>query len=175
MLPAAIQGGQGVGSRPESQGPTPDPKAFEHALASRPAHPIELEKTEDFSLGNAYSLAWMAELAYDDPGEIQETLSQWGFSTVRFIDNGETDTEGFVASNGEATVLAFRGSEAKWEDWGNNLRAWRTEGALEGSVHAGFHRALESVWGDVTSALAEVGGADPGLWIGGRWLGGGLA
>ncbi|MGF1525744.1 MAG: lipase family protein, partial [Candidatus Competibacterales bacterium] len=54
-------------------------------------------------------------------------------------------------------------------------RAGRPGGAVVVCVHAGFHGALEWVWGDVTSALAVVGGDDPALWIAGHSLGGGLA
>lgn len=74
-------------------------------------------------------------------------------------------------------VVSFRGTEAdQWSDIKVDVKMWKT-GLAEGwgSVHKGFHAAYGSVRELLTDKLAEVDGAEIGVWITGHSLGGALA
>lgn len=105
--------------------------------------------------------------AYDTPEEIIAWAASKGLQSEPFHEP-QTDTHGFVASNKELLVLAFRGS-ASHRNWLTNSRIARKDHA-----HAGFAEAEEKSWDLAISRLM----ADPGsrrILVTGHSLGGALA
>jgi predicted lipase len=90
-----------------------------------------------------------------------------------------TDTEGFVGSDGDSTVVAFAGTE-EIKDWMTNSRCEMVEVPLPGDyyvqVHRGFYEAYTSV-GDQVQELIEQhsNGKAKKLIFVGHSLGGALA
>lgn len=84
-------------------------------------------ESKDFKMVNAWWLADISTLVYDDPGRVEDELTGRvggrltgvgaGFTRAEFIDSplenklGHIDTQCFVASNDDIAVVAFRGSE----------------------------------------------------------------
>ena len=133
---------------------------------------------------NALLLAKAAQLAYyHDEDYVQRQLTGWGLPESYHFDHKET--QGFVATNDEAIILAFRGTEVpQLRDWMTDLRTWLDPGP-QGEVHSGFQKALHDVWDEVWSQIqiyqgqkqdgAIITGSGKSLWITGHSLGAGLA
>lgn len=83
-------------------------------------------ESKEFKMVNAWWLADISTLVYDDPQRVEgqligrdgvEPIESAGFTHVEFIDSsledqlGHIDTQCFVASNADLAVVAFRGSE----------------------------------------------------------------
>jgi hypothetical protein len=134
-----------------------------------------------FTRVNAAWAAELAMLAYAQDGEtamqwegVASRLSAAGFASAQPIgDWAGPGTQAFLATHLEFAVLAFRGTEpADWSDvlldlgvlpsgeqWDSGLPGrgtWRglaaalTHGTL---IHAGFQRALNTVWPQIESCL----------------------
>jgi triacylglycerol lipase len=125
-----------------------------------------------FSLTNAYALAFASKLAYQSKEEIYIKLLEQHFNT-EFIKEASTDTQLFIAHNGSAIVIAFRGHE-KFKDWLTNAGIDFRDTSY-GLVHKGFDQALDSVWSQITATLEKIQQYGQPLWINGHSLGGALA
>ncbi len=114
------------------------------------APPAAFSRKDGFDTATARALAWSAQLAYEtaDGAKFSRILGRWGwtpeatiaadFSSVLPI----SSTSGFIARAGDATIIAFTGTEPE------NLLQWVrnvTIGAEEG-VHEGFEAGVEAVW-----------------------------
>lgn len=130
---------------------------------------------------NACSLATVASLVYEPEDKIRDTVNAWGFDFFKFFDGKKTGTQGFLASNADIILLAFRGTEAtKIKDVGADakirMKPELTDVVAEGKAHRGFQEALDDVWQDV---LAEVRAQQQSkarpLWVTGHSLGAALA
>ena len=105
-----------------------------------------------FDLPAARALAWAAQLAYEtaDEAKFSRILARWGWSLETIVAGDFNSvlpiatTNGFVVRAGDATVIAFAGTEPE------NLLQWVrnfTFGAGEG-VHEGFEAGVEAVWAE---------------------------
>jgi triacylglycerol lipase len=141
--------------------------------------PAEFDTTAlGFSLQNALLLARACEAAYlKNEDRLVDTAGQLGLAEVIrsfsvVVPEEDTDLHGVVAGGEGMAVLVFRGTDS--------LQEWlRDEVILQkpgfgGLVHKGFADALDTLWGELEPALAEVlSGRD--LWVAGHDLGGALA
>jgi len=143
-----------------------------------PYNRFDLDLNADtYSPQNALSMALACQLSYQSEGDIHQQLKEWGFSHVVHL-NAEKgmaiDTQGFVASNDDITLIAFRGSESL-RDWGTNLNSMTDPGPFKNTrVHEGVLKALLSVMLDLTEAIVQRGNSTP-LWLTGHSLGAALA
>ncbi len=131
-------------------------------------------KQTTWSGNNSLSCAMAAELAYRDAATIKAQCAAWGLPTCTFLNL--VDSQGFVASNGDLVLLAFRGTEPE------NLRDWMTDADIPlvpfsagGLVHKGFLGALDDMWADVVAAIKAQQTRGQTLWITGHSLGAALA
>ena len=126
-----------------------------------------------WSSNNALACAMASQLAYSEGGAIDKAVKGWGFAKSVFLDRRET--QGFVASNANMILISFRGTEPKQLlDWMTDADAIPVD-FLGGKVHAGFLRALNYIWDDVTSAIAALQTDAQSVWITGHSLGAALA
>lgn len=133
-----------------------------------------------YSDRTAWVMASMAQLVYDrfeEGGRIRdlliEKLKSGGFELLGEFHAPQTDTQGFLVSNGEYAVLAFRGTEVtKGTDIKTDAKAFRAS-VFEGRVHRGFAEAYKSIEVQVLKALPKVKGLP--LYITGHSLGAAVA
>jgi len=128
---------------------------------------------KEWSAQNALNLARLSQISYDNFAYVVHEPDLGDFPYLVLFDRRET--QGFVAANDDCVVLAFRGTEPEsLRDWMTDADAIPTQFLTSGlHVHAGFARALEYVWKDVTEALAPHKGKP--LYITGHSLGAALA
>lgn len=129
-----------------------------------------------FSLVNAGWLADCSLLVYltNETDVTNRLVRDGGFSDVTCIGFERPGAQCFVARRDEGTVVCFRGTEvSEWQDLvaDADLILAPNEGSDQGaSVHRGFLRSLDTVWGEVENAL------DGGnVWFTGHSLGAALA
>lgn len=134
---------------------------------------------------NAWWLAELSLLAYNEPGFVKKTLEDLELGlTVKPLLNGKS-TQGFIVEGSGFTIVAFRGTE--FFLLGRDLRTLRgavtdaltdaqailvkAPAPARGRVHLGFRRALDEVF-DQLSGLHD---SDRAVWLTGHSLGGALA
>jgi len=131
-----------------------------------------------FSALTALGLAQFSELAYREPDEIRTVLDEGGMR-MTWIEDKASDTQLFVASDDDVTVVCFRGTQEK-RDWLTDLDSSRVEYEKpEGvntkwMVHRGFWIAYALIAEKLLEAIREHGAHKP-LLITGHSLGGALA
>lgn len=113
--------------------------------------------TRGFTLNNAYWTAWAALQAYGGEAQKRERLRAVGLERIRFFDDRASSLQGFVASDGEKTIVAFGGT--------NDLKDAITDLSFDpttqpvpgipGRVHRGFARALENTWNELEATILE--------------------
>lgn len=127
-----------------------------------------------YSTTNALALAQMANLAYQSRTTIRRTTKGWGFDPNHFRFFDREGTQGFAVANGDALIVAFRGTESEINDILTDVNV-RFGGGPLGDVHEGFLLALGDVWRDVRDALDDLAGSSRSLWLTGHSLGAALA
>ncbi len=65
-----------------------------------------------FDIVIAKTMIDFSRLAYKDEPEIREELERMGFEFQAFLNDDETDTQGFVATDSSKIYVAFRGTES---------------------------------------------------------------
>ncbi len=114
--------------------------------------PINLKSFDtSFSPQKAHLLSQASKLAYQKGTVIVKAAKDYGFKKVKYIENKQTSTEGFVASTDDFIVVTFRGTQ-QWRDWLTDARFIQTEGKL-GEVHSGFHWAYKSIEDNLNDAI----------------------
>ncbi len=142
-------------------------------------------------VGNAYWLARSADLAYEtDAGKLARMIESWGMrarsfsvsqkATVKGVEIGVVDTQGFVAVDEQAVLVCFRGTEpSKPGDIVTDARFELTDAQdyADGAcrVHTGFKQAIDAAWADVSALLSDSGVTTQSVWFAGHSLGGALA
>ncbi|MEM6531199.1 MAG: hypothetical protein AAF654_01180 [Myxococcota bacterium] len=127
-----------------------------------PVHTLDVRKPAEQRVVSAH----LANLAYRSPEEIRMHLAAWRrdgapikLSSFAFIDDRETDTQGFVVEWGGALQIVGRGSES-FRDATNNLTAWRTELPWRPDrelVHKGFANAARGFLRQAVELIIERG------------------
>jgi triacylglycerol lipase len=146
-------------------------------LADNQCPPFDALAT-GFSQENAAFLAQAANLVYESQEVIQTvTQEMWQFPGFQFIEGrlgDEIDTQGFVISNHQALIIAFRGTEEKVEDYATNMES-NLVPLYGGQVHSGFKDAYDIVAEQLKNSLAFLHTNLQKIWICGHSLGGALA
>lgn len=148
-------------------------------------HPFQ-PAANGFQLVNAAWLMETALLAYvQDTNFISRQLAQVNLhNELMFLgfDNQQRSTQCFVAHNDEVIIAAFRGTEVSGL---NRIRSIVTDILTDaqivqvstgfgGGVHQGFAKALEEVWGQLSSFIGGIR-KQQAVWFTGHSLGGALA
>ncbi|MDW8202620.1 MAG: hypothetical protein RML75_15610, partial [Cyanobacteriota bacterium SKYGB_h_bin112] len=118
--------------------------------------------TEGYNPDHAVALAQASALAYEAPAYIGLVVREdWGLSGYKFLEGRQfgrqrVNTQGFIAWNDDAIILAFRGTQ-QISDWLTNVKRDlepltvpnRLDPTATGRVHKGFQAAWLSVAGEV--------------------------
>lgn len=136
---------------------------------------------------NALWLAAAGNLAYEAEETIRATVREWGFTRFAFLHASATmdtagvpvpvDTQAFVCSTRDTTLIAFRGTEPL------NVRDWVTDLMIAtvyapvgvGKIHRGFDAAFAAISPQLELALNEQHDGHSPIWITGHSLGGALS
>ncbi len=138
-------------------------------------HPFEAQDG-NFSLVNACWLADCSLLVYltDEADVTERLIRDGGFTDVTCIGFDRPGAQCFVARRDEGTVVCFRGTEvSEWQDLvadAEFILAPDPGGDRGASVHRGFLRSLDTIWGEIEDRL---GGGK--VWFTGHSLGAALA
>ena len=126
--------------------------------------------TTAFDADNAWLFAEISLITYRDLDQWTDNLAEFGFKLVAQFN--EKVAQALVATNGHATVLAFRGTEFdKPADVIADAKVRLVPGPW-GRVHNGLNRALDEIWADVEVALSKDSHAP--LFITGHSMGAGM-
>jgi triacylglycerol lipase len=144
-----------------------------------PRHALEgLSTTSTFDPKNAPAMMWLSQLAYEteDRGKVEDILKLWGLELLAFKDDlspsHHHNARVVVAGTQNTTFVLFSGTDPlRLEDWILDFDA----GKSVDDVHGGFEEALDSVWPDVTDALASRVAERREVFFTGHSLGGALA
>lgn len=128
-------------------------------------------KEPGYSLENAMILADFSNLAYFDKTFVNEQLELWGYKLLYWLEDKESDAQGFVAGKDDYVIICFRGTnsitDVVYDVWFLKTPAY----AGQGKVHKGFQKALESIWPQLIKKIDK----NTRLFVAGHSLGGAMA
>jgi triacylglycerol lipase len=135
--------------------------------------------TSDFTIDNARSLMWAAQLAYENDRTIKAVEQTLGFESVDpFVErkvslDGWFETRGIIGKRSNAVVLAFGGTDpAVWE---NLATDFNLHPVLDKDVHTGFRKAAAGVAAEIDRAIRLSRDTKRPLFVTGHSLGGAIA
>lgn len=152
---------------------------LQHPFVPRPP------QSSAFHRLNAWWLAELSLLAYNEPGFIEDKLGKVHLRLRKPLLNGAS-TQGFVAEGEGFAIVAFRGTEffllgrdpfsalrGAIKDTLTDAKATlvKAPAPVEGRVHRGFRNAVNEVFGQIS----DLAGSGRALWLTGHSLGGALA
>ncbi len=140
-----------------------------------------------FDLETAKFLVDFAIRAYNSEEELN--LEELGFQLVKFIDNKNTDTQGFIAKDETRLIIAFRGTSSLKDAWtdiqiskkvfpslGILSRIFSIKSLLKAKAHEGFFRTYDSISDQVLDTIEkQLMEKDYKIFLTGHSLGGALA
>lgn len=124
---------------------------------------------------NAIQLALASEWSYHNKVSVRKKVKkEWGLEAWPFE---EGETQGFVVSDHEKVIVAFRGTEKKLKDWLTDARFIKQDSPTGGRIHSGFSDALELVYARIVGHLfgEKILTESKQLWVTGHSLGAALA
>ncbi|MEM8485427.1 MAG: lipase family protein [Bacteroidota bacterium] len=134
-----------------------------------------------YTKANAIWMSECSQLAYMREGYVRDMLTapQWGFDAVHWIENRNTDTQGFVAVKDSHIVVSFRGTKEP-RDFLTDLNLRKQpflDDKRKGRVHVGFNRAFESIKNDLGAVLDSLEAEQAGrpIFVTGHSLGAAIA
>ncbi|HEX5716723.1 MAG TPA: lipase family protein [Thermoanaerobaculia bacterium] len=157
-------------------------------IPNRPPFEPTPSAASGFSRANAWWLAEMSLLAYNEPPVIERALAKVGFKLAGFV-SGKS-TQGFVAEGNGVVIVAFRGTQVfipgvhpiknlngVLADSITDAQAGLIEAspAAVGRVHSGFAKAVNEIKQELDQILNRIGSAGRPLWLTGHSLGGAMA
>jgi pimeloyl-ACP methyl ester carboxylesterase len=133
-----------------------------------------------YSKANAMWLAELSNLVYRNEEYVTAQLGRWGFESVQWIEDQQTDTQAFVAVKDDCLVVSFRGTMGT-RDLLTDILFRKVAFQIDpeasdsaGKVHRGFLAALDSVWEQVRAVVNKLGPTRP-IFVTGHSLGAALA
>lgn len=122
---------------------------------------------------NAYVLGLLSHAAYAASPAEHVSFRKTAFNDCARFFSRKTGADGFVTSDAENVVVAFRGTEEPLDAVTDaSLALTDTE---FGRVHAGFWKSVESVWNHVIKHVERRRTNEQTLWITGHSLGAAMA
>lgn len=132
-------------------------------------------KVRCYDSQNALSLALASDLSYRNESAIKDQVTKWGFGEFRFFENKKSEKQAFIAADGKALLVSFRGTDqTEIKDWLADLNFFLEPGPW-GKVHGGFQYALSSIWPEMNAFLKPLLDSSRKLMITGHSLGGAMA
>ena len=127
---------------------------------------------EDLSLfEQSLLLAELSSLSYYDPGQIEGSLREIGFTDAQFFDRD--GAQAWIFGNEDDCVVACRGTEPhEWNDIRADVNAVAVVTETFGRVHRGFNNEVDDLWPRLETALHD---NQRTLWFTGHSLGGAMA
>jgi triacylglycerol lipase len=119
----------------------------------------------------ALTLAEVSKIAYEEPADQIVKLKELGAREVTPIIMGSS--EGVVASDSKALVIAFRGTKG-FADMLTDIKVFGTD-VSGGVMHSGFFQAVEAIYNDALGAAVQQGARQKTIWVTGHSLGGAMA
>jgi triacylglycerol lipase len=158
-----------VPSEPDGQATDAIQPSLQHLQTERLIN--KWGRSPDIEWKAVVTLGEMCKLAYDDEPTRRRVLGELGFSDPRLLD--VFSNSGFIAMADGTAVVAFRGTDDRF-DWIAN-GDFRQLLELDGSrkLHAGFRRAYGTFDEEIRSFLKE--NKPKRVWITGHSLGGAMA
>ncbi len=149
---------------------------IEACISATPASP-PASFTLNFDKALALRMAELSDLAYEPYSEVQSKLSKFNLQADMEIFDKGTDTNGFVASNEESVVVAFRGTTiTSSKDVITDFKFFSDpiDSDRDVKAHRGFIKAYKSVFSSVERKIKPHLGKKK-LYITGHSLGAALA
>ena len=126
---------------------------------------------------NAYAMARLSVLAYQDPSTVEEHLREADVMHFAWFEETKTDTQGFGCMYGKDLILSFRGTESRRDailDARRNKTDFMVGDRVVGRVHEGFAEATDAIGPEVEKFLNKHY-SDNRIWLTGHSLGGAIA